>query len=303
MSVGGLNLSRRPFVNGRPVTRIALLLWLLGGLLLLGNAFVYIPYVSGTGEKRKDLAAVEQKKEMEQRNIQQLNDRFANLNLAGQNEQVDFLNEKIDERTFSWSLLLDRMSRLLPQDVRLTRLTPHGVVDTQSDRRRRGAPVPRKKPQDGRVTLAINGEAKDDESLLRFVDNLFADPAFVEPDLLQETKQETKDGTNSVIKFDLRVGYLPKSTARQAVTAPESRSHRRSVAPEAQMAPIAPMAPMAPITPGVGPVQPLASAGTPSRPAASASRVPRAGVPRGGGAGIPRVGIPPPLRADGGPGR
>jgi Tfp pilus assembly protein PilN len=297
VSVGGLNLSRRPFVNGRPVTRIALLLWLLGGLLLLGNVFVSMSYVAGTGEKRQQLAQVEQQKEKEQRSIQMLNDRFANLNLAGQNEQVDFLNEKIDERTFSWSLLLDRMSKLLPQDVRLTRMTPHGVVDTQSERRRRGAPPPvsRKKPQEGRVTLAINGEAKDDESLLRFVDNLFADPAFVEPDLLQETKQETKEGTNSIIKFDLRVGYLPKSPARPTVAAPESRSHRRSVAP-----PGTADSPGATGVPGVGPVQPLASAGAPGRPSASASRVPRAGVP---GAGIPGVGVPPPLRADGGPGR
>jgi Tfp pilus assembly protein PilN len=286
VSVGGLNLSRRPFVNGRPVTRIALLLWLLGGLLLLGNVFVYMSYVSGTGEKRQQLARVEQQKEKEQREIQQLDDRFANLNLAGQNEQVDFLNEKIDERTFSWSLLLDRMSRLLPQDVRLTRMTPHGVVDTQSDRRRRGAPPPRKKPQDGQVTLAINGEAKDDESLLRFVDNLFADPAFVEPNLLQETKQESKEENKNVIKFDLRVGYLPKATSRPATSASEPRSHRHSLAP------------VAPTAPEVQPGEPMA--GTLSgRPSASASRIPRTGVP---GAGIPGVGVPAPLRADGGPG-
>ncbi len=291
MSVGGLNLSRRPFVNGRPVTRIALLLWLLGGLLLLGNVFVYMSYVSGTGEKRQKLAQVEQQKEKAQREIQQLNDRFANLNLAGQNEQVDFLNEKIDERTFSWSLLLDRMSRLLPQDVRLTRMTPHGVVDTQSDRRRRGgAPPPRKKPQDGQVTLAINGEAKDDESLLRFVDNLFADPAFVEPNLLQETKQESKEENKNVIKFDLRVGYLPKATSRPSAAAPDSRSHRRSLAP---------LAPLKPTAPEIRPGEPMAGT-LGGRPAASASRVPRTGVP---GAGIPGVGVPAPLRADGGPGR
>ena len=288
MSVGGLNLSRRPFVNGRPVTRVALFLWLLGALLLLGNVLIYISYVAGTGKKRQELAKVEQQKEMEQRSIQQLNDRFANLNLTGQNEQVDFLNEKIDERTFSWSLLLDRMSRLLPQNVRLTRMTPHGVVDAESERRRRGAPAPRKKPQDGRVTLAINGEAKDDESLLRFVDNLFADPAFVEPDLLQETKQESKEEGQGVIKFDLRVGYLPKSPARPAGTAPEPRSHRRSLVPE---------------TPEILPGPPLAANGAPGtlgRPSASASRVPRAGV---SGTSVPGAGVPPPLRADGGPGR
>jgi hypothetical protein len=237
-----------------------------------------------------------------------LNDRFANLNLANQNEQVDFLNEKIDERTFSWSLLLDRMSRLLPQDVRLTRMTPHGVVDSQSDRRRRGAPAPvRKKPQEGRVTLAINGEAKNDESLLRFVDNLFADPAFVEPDLLQETRQEAKEDGKIVIKFDLRVGYLPKSPARPMVMSPTGpRAHRRPVASMAPMAPLAStdstssIVPTPPAAPVVSEVRPRTRPGAlGGRPAASASRVPRAGFP---GAGIPGVGVPPPLGAQGGPG-
>jgi Tfp pilus assembly protein PilN len=271
VSVGGLNLSRRPFVNGRPVTRVALLFWILGGLLLLGNVFVYMSYVAGTGEKRRDLAKVEQQKTTEERMIALANDRFANLNLAGQNEQVDFLNEKIDERTFSWSQLFDRMSRLLPQDVRLTRLSPNGVVDPQADRRRRGGPAPKKKNPDGRVTLAINGEAKSDEALLRFVDNLFADPAFIEPDLLQETKDEGK----SVIKFDLRVGYLPKGSTRPVVTAPERRPRRRTAAPE------------------VGPLQPLAG---------GVGRAPVRPTRDAGGVGVPGVGVPPRL-GEGGPGR
>jgi Tfp pilus assembly protein PilN len=277
VSVGGLNLSRRPFVNGRPVTRVAVLLWLLGGLLLLGNVFVYISYVSGTGEKRAQLARVEQQKEKEQRMIRMTDDRFANLNLAAQNEQVDFLNEKISERTFGWSQLFDRMSRLLPTDVRLTRLSPHGVVDPQADRRRRGAPAPKKKNPDGRVTLAINGESKSDAALLKFVDNLFADAAFADPNLLQQTKDEGK----GVIRFDLRVDYLPRGATRAVMIEPPgpgARVRRRMAEPEGK--------------PEVKEVQPLAAGKPPVRPGA--------GVP---GAGVPGVGVPPPLSADGGPGR
>src|SRR3954469_14779665 len=162
-----MNLSRRPFVNGRPVARVAALLALLGGVLLLGNLFVYFSYVQGTGEKRAQLAQVEQQKEKERRQIAQLNERIATLDLARQNEQVDFLNEKIAERTFSWSQLFDRLAKLMPADGGLTRLSPRGIVDTEVDRRRRGAPPPRKKTPDDRVTLAIGGEAKSDQALLR----------------------------------------------------------------------------------------------------------------------------------------
>jgi Tfp pilus assembly protein PilN len=283
VSVGGLNLSRRPFVNGRPVTRVAVLLWLLGGLLLLGNAFVYISYVAGTGEKRAQLARVVQQKEKEQRMIRMTDDRFANLNLAAQNEQVDFLNEKISERTFGWSQLFDRMSRLLPTDVRLTRLSPHGVVDPQADRRRRGAPAPKKKNPDGRVTLAINGESKSDAALLKFVDNLFADASFADPNLLQQTKDEGK----GVIRFDLRVDYLPRGATRAVMIEPPApraggaRARHRTEVPE--------------VKPQIKEVQPLASGRAPVHPGA--------GVP---GLGVPGVGVPPPLSAsgaEGGPGR
>jgi Tfp pilus assembly protein PilN len=272
VSAGGLNLARRPFVNGRPVTRVGLLLWLLGGLLLLGNVFVYVSYVAGTGEKRVELAKVVQQKETEQRTIAQLNDRFASLDLARQNEQVDFLNEKIAERTFSWSQLFDRLAKLMPADVRLTRLSPRGVVDTEVDRRRRGAPPPRKKGQDDRVTLAIGGEAKSDQALLKFVDNLFADPAFLEPDLTQQTKE---GGGKDVIKFDLRVGYLPRGV--------------RSMSPASPTIEPAPVLrrPLASTDAG-GTTR---SAGTARRSSGTAPVTPGVGVP---GVGIPGVGVPRP---------
>jgi len=297
VSAGNLNLSRRPFVNGRPVVRVALLLWLLGGLLLLGNVFVYLSYVAGTGEKRAQLARVERMKAEEQQRSRQLEDHFARLNLAGQNEQVDFLNEKIAERTFGWSQLFDRMSRLLPADVRLTRLSPRGVVDTQADRRRRGAPPPRKKNQDGRVTLVINGESKSDQALLKFVDNLFADPAFSEPDLTHQSRENGKD----VIKFDLRVGYLPRgfravlppaveaAGARMAKDARKAPSSRATRAPSGRTAAPAPVLEERP--PGVE-----ARRGAPSPP-------PQGVVPPvNPGVGVPGVGVPRPPGGQGTPG-
>jgi hypothetical protein len=47
---GSLNLSRKPYVNSRPVVRTALLLWIVGGLLLLGNVFLFWSYLSGSTE-------------------------------------------------------------------------------------------------------------------------------------------------------------------------------------------------------------------------------------------------------------
>jgi Tfp pilus assembly protein PilN len=288
-----MNLSRRPFVNGRPVARVAALLALLGGLLLLGNLYVYFSYVQGTGEKRAQLAQVEQQKEKERRQIAQLNERIATLDLARQNEQVDFLNEKIAERTFSWSQLFDRLAKLMPADVRLTRLSPHGIVDTEVDRRRRGAPPPRKKATDDRVTLAIGGEAKSDQALLQFVDNLFADPAFIDPNLTQQTKEGGKD----VIKFDLRVDYLPRGTSRPVISETIEKSEKWVTrgTTETRKSRASARITDAPVHPGRRSLAPSGAARgtgvTPGSPGSPAAVPPGVGVP---GVGVPGVGVPPP---------
>lgn len=198
-----LNLARRPFLNSRPVVRVSLLLWLLGLLLLLGNVSLFWSYLSGSADKRAQIARGEEEIQRQQRAVQQLQSRLDGLDLAGLNEQIDFLNARIEERTFSWSLLLDRLSAVLPNDIRLSWLQP------KSDRKARlaaGRSRSRRSrsPTAGQIPLAISGETRSDEALLRFVDNLFAHPAFADPDLLREERQD-----NNLVRFELTVQYTP----------------------------------------------------------------------------------------------
>ncbi|HXO20732.1 MAG TPA: hypothetical protein VOA87_12515 [Thermoanaerobaculia bacterium] len=201
MSPDALNLSRRPFVNSRPVTRTAIALWLLSILLLAGNAFLFWSYLAGSKEKREEIRQVEAQIRAGREGIARLQAQVAGLDLGRQNEEVAFLNDKIAERTFSWSLLFDRLAEVLPMDVRLNHLTPRGVIDERLERRRRGVTLKR---QSDRVVLTMVGDAKNDEALLQFVDNLFAHPAFAEPDLSRESRELT-----GLIRFDLQVGYRP----------------------------------------------------------------------------------------------
>jgi Tfp pilus assembly protein PilN len=203
-----LNLARRPFVNTRPVTRAALLLWLLGGVLLLGNVFLFWSYLSGSSEKRAELAGLEEEVGRQQRAVAQLDARLAGLDLEQQNEQVAFLNRKIAERTFSWSLLFDRLAEVLPDDVRLMQLQPAPIGgDDRPGARPTATLRGRRAPgSSDRVPLIIRGESKSDEALAELQDKLFAHPAFDDPDLTQETRDEER---NNVIRFDLRVTYIP----------------------------------------------------------------------------------------------
>ncbi len=87
----------------------------------------------------------------------------------------------------------------MPRGVRLARLAPAPFKD---ERRAREATSP--PPAERRVTLQIVGETEDDESLLEFVDRLFAHPAFERPNLSREAR--VKSGG---LGFTIAVAYLP----------------------------------------------------------------------------------------------
>ncbi len=209
-----LNLSRRPFLNSRPVFRTALLLWVVGGLLLLGNVFLFWSYLAGSSEKRAERDRLENEVTSQQKAVADLEARLAGLDLEQQNEQVAFLNRKISERTFSWSLLFDRLAEVLPDDVRLMQLQPAAIAGDDRPGSRNApdtstVPVRGRRPlgTSDRVPLIIRAEAKTDEALSLFVDNLFAHPAFDDPNLSRETRDDDNEGR---LRFDLQVTYLPK---------------------------------------------------------------------------------------------
>lgn len=194
-----LNLARRPFVNTRPAVRVALLLWAVGLLLLFGNVTLFWSYLASSGEMRAELDRTEEQIDTERQTVSRLRQRLEAAELAELNEQVEYLNTKIDERTFSWSLLFDRIAEVLPNDVHLQRLAPSGVV--QDDKRRTAR---RTGEDDGTVALAISGAAKSDEALTRFLDNLFAHPAFPDANLSRESRSEE----TGEIEFEVTASYL-----------------------------------------------------------------------------------------------
>lgn len=214
-----LNLSRRPFLNGRPVSRAALLLWLLGAGLLLLNVSLFWEYLSGSADKRAQIVKGDEDIQREKQAIQQLDAQLKGFGLEDQNERIDFLNRKIAERTFSWSLLIDRLAAVMPNDVRLRRLTPSTDVQGGS-RRTRGTSSTssrrRGRTDDGRVLLTIAGEARSDEAYLLFVQRLF-DAPFREPNPTG-TSRDPEQG--DLLNFNLTVEYLPGDTSPQVIEEP-----------------------------------------------------------------------------------
>ena len=200
-----LNLARRPFVNTRPVVRVAAILWLLGIALLALNVALFEGYLSSSEAVRGRLAKAQRDTAREQDNAAALKRQIGNLDLEHQNREVAFLNHKIDERTFSWGLLLDRLAAVLPDQVRVLHLTPSNLVPKDQEAALRAGREPKPQP----FLLSLTCEAKDDEAMLRFVDNLFVQPAFANPNLASEARQDS-----GLVKFELSVQYQPRPAVR-----------------------------------------------------------------------------------------
>ncbi|MGE5234508.1 MAG: hypothetical protein ACM3OB_10390 [Acidobacteriota bacterium] len=194
---GFLNLARRPFLNARPVSRIAVLLWVLGAGLGVANVLLFRGYLRGTAGLQTQLADLAQRRAATEQAIGRAEAELKGADLEHLNREVEFLNERIAERRFGWSRLFDRLAEVLPGAVRIRSLASVNIVPAGRDARRVARLA-------DRFELRILGTAQSDEALLQLVDALFRHPAFSAPNLSREARQSSGE-----INFDLTVTYLP----------------------------------------------------------------------------------------------
>jgi hypothetical protein len=195
----GPDLARRPFVNLRPVHRTATALTALAVLLTAWNVFTYERAGSGAAARSAEIARLERESAAARERLATIETDLAARDLDAENRRATFLNARIEERTFSWNLLFDRLAEAQPRQVRLRSLSPRVVGERRGGRGSRTASV--RTP----VELRIQGEAEDDESLLEFVDRLFAHPSFDEPDL------QTESRAGGGLSFNLTVVFYPEA--------------------------------------------------------------------------------------------
>lgn len=213
----GLNLARDPFVNRRPIRRVAAVLWALALLLLVLNGWSYWQHFVGQDRQQTELAELEPKVAEERAKLEAALEALEGYDLDWQAEQIEFLNARIAERTFSWSALFDHLSETLPRNVRIERVSPK-LAQTGRSRARRGL-----RRADDEVELEFTGAAEEDEALLVLIDAFFAHERFRRPNLKVESRN--KDG--SEVGFSMNVIYQPvvpqpAKRARNVATADEN---------------------------------------------------------------------------------
>ena len=203
-----LNLASRPFANNRPVVRLTVALWTAAILFLAADALLFGGYYRGRKDQRQQLAQVEAEIAAGRAAVGRLDHDLAADDVDQLNLRTELVNEKIAERTFAWGQLFDQLATILPNDVRLLSLTPQRPAASAAGRRRRG-PAPPTAAAD-RVRLEIVGAARRDDAILELLDALFADPAFEDPNLASESRQQGE------VRFSLSAAYLPATTAPPA---------------------------------------------------------------------------------------
>lgn len=214
MSARFLDLAARPFANVRPLRRVSITLWILGAALAIANTQLYLRSFAGLESTQHDLAAVQHQITELEESVESTTTALRAMDLGTQNEKVEFLNERIAERTFGWGRLFDRLGEVLPDQVRLTRLSPKVMGgDETAGRRARNSRRSQPGGDPSRVHLQMTGTAEGDEALLDFIDRLYDDPAFASPSLASETRDLGIQRT-----FTLSVSYLPSSAVDGALT-------------------------------------------------------------------------------------
>jgi Tfp pilus assembly protein PilN len=154
-----LNLASRPFRDYRPVYAAVVVMALLTAFLALNNVDTLLKYRSETKTTRGDIALLEQQTADEQQKADALTQRLRGVDLKLLSTQTEFANAQLAERAFSWSELLDRLERVLPEDVRLQSVNP--TFD-----------------KDGLVHLAMICVAKSGNGLSATINHFNADPHF-----------------------------------------------------------------------------------------------------------------------------
>jgi Tfp pilus assembly protein PilN len=179
-----LNLAARPYRDERPFIAIVVVSSLLIAFLTLMNFDAWYRYRNETQSTRTKIAALERQAEQERSRTDALNQKLRAVDVKKLSLQTQFANARLAERAFSWSELLDRMERVLPDYVRIESIAP--TFD-----------------KSGLVHLNLNCVARDSNGLVQTLNRMNRERYFT------NAFPSHEDHTEQGYRFGLTVDYRP----------------------------------------------------------------------------------------------
>jgi Tfp pilus assembly protein PilN len=185
------NLATRPFLNTRPVWLVTVVAGALTVILLALNLRLFLvanrALVDETATRDVLLERHLSLETVVRKDVEAL-ERVPWRSLT---RRVDATNLILREHSFSWLGMLDDIERVMPYDVRLTKIAPSVGAD--------GA----------LLSLALIAHNRD--AMLELLDNLVADPRFSDP--TPSTESTPEESTTATYVMNLRVNYHPNPEA------------------------------------------------------------------------------------------
>jgi Tfp pilus assembly protein PilN len=193
------NLSTRPFYNERAV-HIGLIV--VAVIVLLATAY-NVSRILRYSSSDTRLATQASRDEARAAELRQ---QAAQLRASVDPQQVELAsagvrqaNDLIDRRTFSWTELLNRFETTLPDDVRISSVSPR--VD-----------------RDKGIMLRVNVKARSVEDVQDFMENLEATGAFKDAQPVQDHFDE-----EGQLETSLDMRYMPAAAKPAAAQPPEEK--------------------------------------------------------------------------------
>jgi type IV pilus assembly protein PilN len=179
-----LNLAARPYRDYRPIYAVVIATSILIAFLMLNNLDTYARYVHDTRTTRNEITSIQAQIQQEHRRAEAATRDTSTIDLLSLSKEAKFVNTQLAQRAFSWSELLDQLEAVLPDNVRITSISPQFA-------------------DNGLVHLSLACEGKSPDTLLTTINRLQRDPHFSNP---FPTNQES---TPSGYRFGLGVDYRP----------------------------------------------------------------------------------------------
>ena len=179
------NLASRPYRDYRPVWAVATLLAVLTGALFAYNVQTAWRYFATTQETRAEIADFERQIANERKRAGTARQALEQFDTATLRARSAFVNQRIAERTFSWSMMLDDLESVIPNDVRLTRLAPNPTTD-------------------GTYSISMDCLTKTDDGMVDLIQAFFVSPKFDQPNPTSESV--AREG---LYRFSMTVQYQP----------------------------------------------------------------------------------------------
>jgi Tfp pilus assembly protein PilN len=164
------NLASQPHLNTRPVWIVTIVAAFLAVIFAVVNLTVWLESSHSLEEQIQLYDQLERDFDRLTTEVGQQAESLNRVPWKSLTAKVNGVNSVIREHEFSWIGLLDDIERVLPYDVRLTKITPK--VDGNT------------------INLSLSAIGRTREALLEFLDTLIADPSFSDPNPLSEMTPE-----------------------------------------------------------------------------------------------------------------